>query len=60
MINWLASDENLISVQPKSTMDSSLVLSKAGVIMIGFGFLMVLPLAFLSVAGVIWWRRRKL
>ncbi len=60
MVNWLASDENLISVQPKSTMDSNLVLSRGWVMVIGFGFLMVLPLAFLSVAGVIWWRRRKL
>lgn len=60
MINWLASDENLISVQPKATIDSSLTLSKAWTIIIAFGFLIVLPLAFLSVAGFIWWRRRKL
>lgn len=60
MINWLASDENLISVQPKATIDSSLALSKAWTIIIAFGFLIVLPLAFLSVAGFIWWRRRKL
>lgn len=60
IINWLASDENLISVQPKATIDSSLTLSKTWTIIIAFGFLIVLPLAFLSVAGFIWWRRRKL
>jgi len=25
----------------------------------GFGFLLVLPLAFLVCGGVIWWQRRK-
>lgn len=60
MVNWLASDENLISVQPKATIDSSLTLSKAWTMIIAFGFLIVLPLAFLSVASFIWWRRRKL
>lgn len=60
IINWLASDENLISVQPKATIDSSLTLTKAWTAIIAFGFLIVLPLALLSVAGFIWWRRRKL
>jgi hypothetical protein len=59
MINWLAGDEALITVQPRTRSDLSLELSRAGLALIGFGFLVVLPLAFLVAGGVIWWRRRK-
>ncbi len=59
MVNWLAGDEALITVQPRTRSDLSLELSRAGLALIGIGFLVVLPLAFLVAGGVIWWRRRK-
>ncbi|PWT71948.1 MAG: hypothetical protein C5B46_07590 [Proteobacteria bacterium] len=59
MLNWLAADENLITVQPRSRVDSELTLGRAPLAMIGFGFLIVLPLAFLLTGGMIWWRRRQ-
>jgi hypothetical protein len=34
-------------------------LSRAGLALIGIGFLVVLPLVFLVAGGVIWWRRRQ-
>jgi len=59
MMNWLAGDEALITVQPRTRADLTLELSRAGLAIIGFGFLLVLPLLLLFCGGVIWWRRRK-
>jgi ABC-type uncharacterized transport system involved in gliding motility auxiliary subunit len=59
MVNWLAGDEALITIQPRNRQDLTLELSRAGLTLIGFGFLIVLPLVFLVTGVVIWWRRRK-
>jgi ABC-type uncharacterized transport system involved in gliding motility auxiliary subunit len=59
MINWLAGDEALITVQPRTRSDLTLELTRFGLALMGFGFLLVLPLALLISGGVIWWRRRK-
>ncbi|MGH8717465.1 MAG: GldG family protein [Burkholderiales bacterium] len=57
--NWLAGDEGLITVQPKNRRDSTLELSQPRLFAITATFLLALPLAFLSVAGWIWWKRRN-
>ena len=59
MLNWLAGDEALITVQPRTRSDLTLEFSRGGLALVGFGFLLVLPLALLVCGGVIWWRRRK-
>jgi ABC-type uncharacterized transport system involved in gliding motility auxiliary subunit len=59
MVNWLAGDEALITIQPRARSDLSLELSRAGLALIAIGFLVVLPLVFLVAGGVIWWRRRQ-
>ena len=59
MVNWLAGDDSLITVQPRTRSDLSLEMSRAGLALIGIGFLVVLPLGFLVAGGLIWWRRRK-
>jgi ABC-type uncharacterized transport system involved in gliding motility auxiliary subunit len=59
MINWLAGDEALITVQPRTRADLTLELTRAGLTLMGFGFLLVLPLALLIGGGAIWWQRRK-
>ena len=59
MINWLAGDDALITVQPRTRTDLTLELSRAGLAIMGFGFLLLLPLALLICGGIIWWRRRK-
>ncbi len=58
MLNWLAGDEALISVQPRTRADLTLDLTRPGLALIGFGFLLALPLAFLIAGGIIWWRRK--
>ena len=59
LVNWLAGDENLISIPSRVTPDSSLILSERAQIMITVGFLIILPLIFFASGAVIWWRRRK-
>jgi ABC-type uncharacterized transport system involved in gliding motility auxiliary subunit len=60
MVNWLAGDESLITIQPRATKDADLQLSRTAMTLIAFGWLIVLPLALLAVGGTLWWRRRKL
>ena len=59
MLNWLAEDESLITIQPRPRVDSSLELSRAALIAMVIGFLLALPGAFLLAGGMIWWRRRR-
>ena len=59
LVNWLAGDENLISIPPRATSDSSLTLSEGTQTAIIVGFLIILPLAFFASGSFIWWRRRR-
>ena len=59
MINWLAGDDALIAIQPRPSLDSGLELGRGAQYLILFGFLIFLPLAFVSMGVMIWWRRRK-
>jgi ABC-type uncharacterized transport system involved in gliding motility auxiliary subunit len=59
IMNWLAGDDSLITIQPKSRSDLTLELSRGALAAIGFGFLIFLPVGLLVAGGVIWWRRRK-
>lgn len=58
-MNWLAGDDSLIAIEPKTRVDMSLELSRTAMALIAFGFLVFLPLGFLIGSGVIWWRRRR-
>lgn len=60
LVEWLKGDDYLIAIQPKTTIDATLNLSKRAAAALSFGFLFGLPLAFFAVGGIIWWRRRKL
>ena len=58
-MNWLAGDDSLITIEPKTRVDMTLELSRPMMALIAFGFLVFLPLGFLISGGVIWWRRRR-
>lgn len=60
IVNWLASDDNLITLQPRSSADSSIDIDQVTLYLIAFAFLFVLPLAFVISGAVIWWRRRRI
>lgn len=59
IINWLSNDDQLLDIPAKTAPDTSLNLSKSASMVIGFGFLMVLPLLLLASGLLIWLRRRK-
>jgi ABC-type uncharacterized transport system involved in gliding motility auxiliary subunit len=59
MLNWLAEDENLITVQPRARVDSELSLGRTGLAVIGVGYLLLLPAAFVFTGAMVWWRRRQ-
>lgn len=60
MLNWLAGDERLITIQPRASHDASLNLGKISAGIISLGSLIVLPIAFFGIGGWIWWKKRKL
>ena len=59
MVNWLASEERLITLQPRAAKDSNLVLGKTQLTVIGVSFLVGLPLLLAAVGGLMWWKRRR-
>jgi len=59
IINWLSRDEALIAIPVRTTRDATLQLSKTAVAVIGFGFLLVLPLVLLGTGLLIWYQRRR-
>ena len=59
MVNWLSHDDTLISVPAKTALDRTLELSKPVQILIGFGFLLLLPALLVGSGVVIWMKRRK-
>lgn len=59
MVNWLIHDDQYIDIPAKTSVDTSLNLSKPEVAVIGFGFLIVMPLLLLIMGFVIWQRRKR-
>lgn len=59
LINWLASDDALIAIPARIATDRNLTLSLVEQAMIGFGFLLGMPLLLMGSGLVIWLRRRK-
>ncbi len=59
MVNWLAGEEHLITLQPRAAKDSNLALGKMKLNIISIGFLLFLPLMLAWVGGYLWWKRRK-
>lgn len=59
LANWLAEDDKLIEIPVKTSIGTQLELDKSQSIIIGFGFLLVIPLILLAFGLGIWWRRRR-
>lgn len=58
MVNWLANEEQLITMQPHAAKDGSISLSKRQLTILSVSFLVLLPLALIA-AGFWSWRRRR-
>ena len=58
LLEWLASDDNMIDIPSKFALDQSLHFERWQIATIGFGFLLVIPGA-LILNGILVWRKRK-
>ncbi len=59
LINWLSNDDDFINIPTKTVDDAHLEFPAYASWIIGFGFILVLPLLFLGTGLTIWWRRRN-
>ncbi|MDH5765517.1 MAG: GldG family protein [Gammaproteobacteria bacterium] len=58
-LNWLNTDDRLMDINPVSAPDLTLELSKLETAAIGFGFMLILPIIFISTGIFIWLKRRN-
>jgi len=59
LVRWLTREESMLNIPAKTAPDLSLDLSHTATIVIGFGFLVVLPLGLIATGALIWWRRQR-
>lgn len=64
MVNWLAGDDRLITIQPKPLKDENIIIpsdawSRFVAMMVFFGFFLIIPAVLLVSGIVIWLKRRK-
>lgn len=57
--NWLSADDEMITIPVETQADTKLQLNNTQAIIIGFGFLIILPIGLFATGLIIWWRRRK-
>jgi ABC-type uncharacterized transport system involved in gliding motility auxiliary subunit len=58
MLNWLSSDEDLISIRPKEQEDRKLNLTRAQFLMLRTVSQFILPLIVVVAGIMVWWKRR--
>ena len=58
LVNWLSTDEGLVNIPPRTAADTDLALSRDNSLLIGFGFLFLMPAAFAAAGLGVWLRRR--
>jgi ABC-type uncharacterized transport system involved in gliding motility auxiliary subunit len=59
IVNWLAGHDRFIDINVPPAPDQHLALSQTGRILLGAGFLVVLPLLLLIGGALVWFRRRR-
>jgi ABC-type uncharacterized transport system involved in gliding motility auxiliary subunit len=59
MVNWLASEDDLVSIDPRPSPDAHIEIAQMTLYAIALFFLLALPVAFALMGLVVWWRRRK-
>jgi ABC-type uncharacterized transport system involved in gliding motility auxiliary subunit len=58
MINWLSSDEDLISIRPKDPEDRRIQLTQGQMFVVRTVSQFLIPLGIILVGLLVWWRRR--
>lgn len=59
LLNWLSHDDSHITIAPRTSPDTQLEMTPTLSLVIGFGFLLVVPGLLIGSGLAIWWRRRK-
>lgn len=59
MLNWLAGDDALVSIDPRPAADAQLEIDSMQLYLIAFAVLLLLPIAFAGTGLTVWWRRRN-
>ena len=59
IFNWLIGDDDFVSIEVKPSPDTKLVLNDSQLLIIGFGFFLVLPLLLLITGFRIWYIRNN-
>jgi len=59
IFNWLIGDDDLISVEVKPSPDTRLILNDTQLMIIAFGFFLVIPLVLLFIGFRIWYKRKN-
>ena len=58
MVNWLSSDEDLISIRPKEPENRPLNLTRQQMSRVFYASVIFLPLLIIAAGVGVWWRRR--
>jgi len=58
MMNWLSSDEDLISIRPKEPEDRRITLTRSQMAMVFYSSVLALPLLIVLAGVGVWWKRR--
>jgi len=58
MVNWLASDEDLISIRPKAPEDRPLNITNRGLTSVFWLSFVIFPLGIVAIGMATWWKRR--
>jgi ABC-type uncharacterized transport system involved in gliding motility auxiliary subunit len=58
MMNWLSSDEDLISIRPKEPEDQSFVMTKSQSNLVFYWSMIIMPFAIVLSGFMVWWKRR--
>lgn len=59
LLNWLSNDDSMIKIPPRAAPDTKLEITPMLSLMIGAGFLLIIPGLLLGSGFAIWWKRRK-
>lgn len=59
IFNWLIGDDDFISVEVKPAADTKLTLDDTQLVVIGFGFFLIIPLVLLIIGFRIWYVRKN-
>jgi ABC-type uncharacterized transport system involved in gliding motility auxiliary subunit len=59
LLNWLSHDDSHITIAPRTSPDTQLEMTPTMSVVIGFGFLLVVPGLLIGSGISIWWKRRK-